>query len=105
DIHSFPTRRSSDLGIGDAPASTKNYEMQSKLKVYPNPTNGEIVTIESNLDTETTVEMFDLTGKKVMAPMILVEQSTINVAQYKTGMYILKFKSTKGEYSHKLMIK
>ncbi|RRA93261.1 M4 family metallopeptidase [Paenimyroides viscosum] len=93
------------VGIGDAPASTKNYEMQSKLKVYPNPTNGEIVTIESNLDTETTVEMFDLTGKKVMAPMILVEQSTINVAQYKTGMYILKFKSTKGEYSHKLMIK
>ncbi len=93
------------VGIGDAPASTKNYEMQSKLKVYPNPVTGNEVTIESSLEEATTVEMFDLTGKKVLAPMIVEGHSTINVSAYKTGMYILKFKSTKGEYSHKLMIK
>ena len=93
------------VGIGDAPASTKNYEMQLKLKVYPNPTTGDEVTIESELDAATTVEMFDLTGKKVLAPTLLQNRTTLNVATYKTGMYILKFKSNKGEYSHKLMIK
>jgi len=93
------------VGIGDAPASTKNYEMQSKLKVYPNPTTGNEVTIESELDAVTTVEMFDLAGRKVLAPTLLQNRTTINVAGYKTGMYILKFKSNQGEYSHKLMIK
>lgn len=93
------------VGIGDAPASTKNYEMQLKLKVYPNPTTGDEVTIESELDAVTTVEMFDLTGKKVLAPTLLQNRTTLNVATYKTGMYILKFKSNQGEYSHKLMIK
>lgn len=93
------------VGIGDAPAATKNYEMQSKLRVYPNPTTGDEVTIESNLNEATTVEMFDLTGKKVLAPTLLQNRTTINVAGYKTGMYILKFKSNQGEYSHKLMIK
>ncbi|MEG0917471.1 MAG: M4 family metallopeptidase [Myroides sp.] len=93
------------VGIGDAPASTKNYEMQSKLKVYPNPTTGNEVTIESELDAATPVEMFDLAGRKVLAPTLLQNRTTINVAGYKTGMYILKFKSNQGEYSHKLMIK
>lgn len=93
------------VGIGDAPASTKNYEMQSKLKVYPNPVTSDYVTIESTLDSVTTVEMFDLTGKKVLAPTLLQNQTTINVSGYQTGMYILKFKSSLGEYSHKLMIK
>ena len=93
------------VGIGDAPASTKNYEMQLKLKVYPNPATGDEVTIESELNEATTVEMFDLTGKKVLAPTLLQNRTTLNVATYNTGMYILKFKSAKGEYSHKLMIK
>ncbi|KAA5534228.1 M4 family metallopeptidase [Paenimyroides baculatum] len=93
------------VGIGDAPASTKNYEMQSKLKVYPNPTTGNEVTIESELDAATAVEMYDLAGRKVLAPTLLQNRTTINVAGYKTGMYILKFKSNQGEYSHKLMIK
>lgn len=93
------------VGIGDAPASTKNYEMQLKLKVYPNPTTGAEVTIESELDTTTTVEMFDLTEKKVLTPTLLQNKTTINVAAYKTGMYILKFKSSQREYSYKLMIK
>lgn len=93
------------VGIGNAPASTKNYEMQSKLNVYPNPTTGDEVTIESKLDGVTTVEMFDLTGKKVLAATTLEDRTTINIAAYKTGMYILKFKSGLGEYSHKLMIK
>ncbi len=93
------------VGIGDAPASTTNYEMQSKLKVYPNPTTGDEVTIESNLTGDVTVEIFDLSGKKVLAPTMLQNQTTINVSAYKTGIYLLKFKSNEGEYSHKLMIK
>lgn len=93
------------VGIGNAPASNQNVEMETKLNVYPNPATGDEVTIESSLEEATTVEMYDLSGKQVMAPRTLEYRTTLNVANFATGMYILKFKSNLGQYSHKLMIK
>lgn len=93
------------VGLGEQTASTQNVEMESKLTVYPNPATGDEVFIDSALEDATTVEMFDLSGKKVMNTLNLDYKTTINVANYASGMYILKFKSNLGEYSHKLMIK
>lgn len=93
------------VGIGNAPADVKNREMQSKLNVYPNPAAGEEVFIDSQLEGNATVEMFDLTGKQIMAPKSVEAKTRLNVGQLATGMYLLKFKSALGEYSHKLMVK
>lgn len=93
------------VGLGEQTASTQNVEMESKLTVYPNPATGDEVYIDSALEDATTVEMYDLSGKKVMSALNLDYKTTINVANYASGMYILKFKSNLGEYSHKLMIK
>ena len=93
------------VGVVNVPASTKNFEFKSKLNIYPNPVSGNEVFIDSSLEEATTVEMFDMTGKQVLAPKTLDYKTTINVSAYKTGMYILKFKSNSGEYAHKLMIK
>lgn len=93
------------VGIGTQTASNQNIEMETKLNVYPNPATGDEVTIESSLEEATTVEMYDLSGKQVMAPRTLEYRTTLNVANFATGMYILKFKSNLGQYSHKLMIK
>lgn len=93
------------VGIGNAPASTKNFDMLAKLNIYPNPVTGAEVTIESGLTGHVTVEMFDITGKKVLAPTLVESNTKLNLATYKSGMYILKFKSNEGEYSHKLFIK
>lgn len=93
------------VGIGNAPASNQNIEMKTKLNVYPNPVIGDEFTIDSNLEEQTTVEMFDLTGKQIISPRIIEGSIIINVQNYNSGIYILKFKSIKGEYSHKLIIK
>ena len=93
------------VGIGNAPAAVKNMEMQSKLNVYPNPAAGVEVFIDSDLEGKVTVEMFDLSGKQVMASKAVEGKTSLNVANLVTGMYILKFKSALGEYSHKLMVK
>ncbi|WLD25024.1 M4 family metallopeptidase [Flavobacterium dauae] len=93
------------VGIGNGAASTKNYEMEAKLKVYPNPVTGDEVTIESDLPETTTVEMFDMTGKQILAPKQMENRTILNTSSYKAGVYILKFKSTLGEYSHKLIVK
>ena len=93
------------VGIGNAPAAVKNMEMLSKLNVYPNPVAGNEVFIDSELEGHATVEMFDLSGKQIMAPKTVETRTSLNVAQLAAGMYILKFKSASGEYSHKLMVK
>jgi len=93
------------VGIGNAPAAVKNMEMQAKLKVYPNPATGDEVFIDSELKGNVTVEMFDLSGKQIIAPKTVEGKTTLNVAKLATGMYVLKFKSAVGEYSHKLMVK
>ena len=93
------------VGIGNAPASNQNVEMKTKLNIYPNPVIGDEFTIDSNSEEQTTVEMFDLTGKQIISPRIIEGSIIINVQNYNSGIYILKFKSNKGEYSHKLIIK
>ena len=93
------------VGIGTAPASNQNIEMKTSLTVYPNPVAGNEVTIESNLDEEVFVEMFDMQGKKVMNSVNMMNKTMLNVSSYSKGIYLLKFKSASGEYTHKLMIK
>lgn len=93
------------VGIGNAPASTTNFEMKSKINVYPNPVLGDEVTIESNLEEMTSVSIYDLQGKLIMSPMNIQEKSTINVATFASGVYLLKFKTSSGEYTHKLVVK
>lgn len=93
------------VGIGNAPAATQNLEMQGKLNIYPNPAAGDVVTIDSSLNEKTTFELFDLTGKQIMPAKNLEYSTTLNISTLATGMYILKFKSKLGEYSHKLMVK
>lgn len=93
------------VGVANIPASTKSFDFKSKLNIYPNPVSGNEVFIDNYLTEATTVEIFDITGKRVSAIIPLEFKTVINVSAYKTGMYIMKFKSNSGEYSHKLMIK
>src|SRR5690606_35862761 len=93
------------VGIGNGLASTENHEMQTKLNIYANTLIRNKIFIDSRLEEATTVEMFDMTRKQILAPKTLDYKTTIYVSACKTGIYILKFKSISGEYAHKLMIK
>lgn len=93
------------VGIGKSLASNQNIEMKTKLLVYPNPVSGDEVTIESSLDETIAVEMYDMQGKMVMKSINMTNKTTLNVASYTAGIYLLKFKSASGAYTHKLIIK
>ncbi len=93
------------VGIGAKAASTPAFEMQTKLKVYPNPVENDLLTIESEIEGNVTVEVFDLTGKSILKPITLQNKTVINTASLKAGMYMLKFNSNLGSYTQKLIIK
>ena len=81
----------STLGIDD-------FEQGSSLKLYPNPSNS-ILNIEFNSAvTEGAIEIFDILGKQVFKQSITSDNLTqIDVADWKTGLYIVKISSESGE--------
>ena len=71
------------------------------LNIYPNPAT-DIVTISSNNNGVKSVQLFDLTGKKVMS---VETENTINVSGLTKGMYIIKITEAGKSATSKLIIK
>ena len=71
---------------------TQNNEIAG-LKVYPNPVSNGVLNVESNLNNEKTISIFDVLGKEVIRTTTL--NSTINIANLNSGIYIVKI--TEGE--------
>ncbi|WP_298518336.1 T9SS type A sorting domain-containing protein [uncultured Kordia sp.] len=65
---------------------------QNSFSIYPNPTNGDIVTIDTKNNVEiTAVKVFDLTGKQVLQQTNVSNE--INVQGLQQGVYILQIES------------
>ncbi len=79
---------------------------KSSLKIYPNPTNGEI-TIHSPDFTYNKLDVINLTGKKVTEQVF--DQSANETAQYNfnlnSGIYILNLYKGNQKISKKLVVK
>lgn len=75
-----------------------DYNLEN-ISIYPNPVN-DILTIELAEGLE-KVEVYSLHGQKLLKST----ESTINVAQFSTGMYLLKVLSTSGNIGFKRFIK
>ena len=73
------------------------------LKVYPNPVSNGVLHIESNLNTERTVNLFDVLGKQVLNTT--TSNNTINIAALNSGVYILKITEGGKTDTRKLVIK
>lgn len=84
-----------DLGAFEFNSSLSNgdFDMQKEdLKLYPNPTSN-ILIIDSNNQQIETIEIYDMLGKQILK----TNQSDINVSNLKSGIYLLKAKTTLGE--------
>lgn len=91
------------VGIGSAAASIDQNEFKTRLIVYPNPTNGTF-SIDSQLDSTTTVQVYDLLGKQVSQIINLDKGSnSINIDYLSNGVYQLVFKSEGVTHSQKLI--
>ncbi|WP_298518337.1 T9SS type A sorting domain-containing protein [uncultured Kordia sp.] len=81
--------------------STEDVELNS-FQIYPNPTNGDIVTIDTKNNVEiTAVKVFDLTGKQVLQQTNVSNE--INVQSLQQGMYILQLETENQTITKKLI--
>ena len=72
------------------------------LKVYPNPVSNGVLHIESNLNTERTISLFDVLGKEVMKTT--TSNTTLNIANLNSGIYIVKILENGKTATKKLVV-
>lgn len=72
------------------------------LKVYPNPVTRGYFFVETELNAEKTVAIYDLLGKQVVNTT--TSSSEINVANLNSGLYIVKITENGATATKKLII-
>jgi len=78
-------------------------ELQNDIKIYPNPTTGEL-TIRSYELGITNIEIFDTYGKKQShASRVTSNENIINIAHLPAGVYFVKVYSEKGVFIEKII--
>ena len=71
----------------DTGLSTTNNE-KLDMRIYPNPVNENFVTIISPVEGLKEIEVYSVTGRKVMNTS--THKSTLNLSSFNTGFYMIK---------------
>jgi hypothetical protein len=96
------------ISIGDAevvPSSKEELNIEG-FKVYPNPSS-DVLNIKFNANSETFVNLMDLTGKIVASQNAQVGAVTtaFQIADLNAGIYFVNVKSANGSATQKVVIK
>jgi hypothetical protein len=94
----FIIRKLADIAL----LSTQTNEIAG-LKVYPNPVSNGVLHIESNLNTERTISLYNVLGKEVLNTT--TSNNTINIATLNSGVYIVKITEGGKTDTRKLVVK
>jgi len=73
------------------------------MTIYPNPSNGSYVTIQSPVNGVKYVEVFDITGKRLINTSL--STNTFDVSSISTGMYLVKVTIEGQSKTSKLIIR
>ncbi|MBN8669058.1 MAG: T9SS type A sorting domain-containing protein [Chitinophagales bacterium] len=66
------------------------------IGLYPNPATSTLNITMSNTLANSTLKVYDMTGKEVLSQHISSKTTTINIATLPAGNYILKITNTQG---------
>lgn len=80
-------------------SNVKDISKNSKLKICPNPTTG--VVIIQNLDSQSSVKIYNLSGSIVKSFEYVTEQ--VNIEELPNGLYIFDIRNTKINERHKII--
>ena len=94
------------VGIGDNNLSNNELQLEGKLSIYPNPVKDGVFTIDSQLDNDATYELFDVSGKQIIATKALdYGTNQVQVDGLQSGVYVIKINSGGASASKKVIIK
>ncbi|SRR5690606_1232887 len=95
-----PAPRNSQSPINICANSTKQNNIDG-LNIFPNPVD-EVLNITSDSTADKNVQLFDLTGKKVLD---VTTVSQVNVSTLKAGVYVAKITEAGKTATRKIVVK
>lgn len=84
---------------------SSNDNVLGSLKVYPNPTKGIVnIDLAGSVTGETTYELFDIQGRKVISKISSNSVETLNVENLSDGIYMLSIENGGAKTTKKVVI-
>ena len=77
--------------------------MMLDMRIYPNPSNGSYVTIQTPVNGVKYIEVFDITGKRLINTTLSAD--TLDVSSMSAGMYLVKVTVEGQSKTSKLIIR
>jgi len=97
----YELNTTSDIGNFNGTLSVSNNNLLDTFKMYPNPTNGNFVNIETVSDTE--VIIYNALGKVVKTTRITSDKNSIDISKLSKGVYFVKLEANKKSMTQKLI--
>jgi hypothetical protein len=79
-----------------------NFELNSKIKIYPNPATNKVTIDFQDLDN-TNVEVSDSNGRVLFTQKLNNNSNTINIDNLSSGIYFFKVNSNQGIKTSKVV--
>ena len=67
--------------------SNNDYQLEG-LKIYPNPVNGDFVTIKSPIAGDKFINIYDVNGRKVLSTNLVGDM--LNISSLSSGFYMIE---------------
>jgi hypothetical protein len=75
----------------------------NRFAVYPNPFKGEITLDFKGLTSQTTVTVFDYSGRKLVEKEISNASQKLDLGFLSNGVYMLQFRNTEGVFTKRIV--
>jgi len=76
--------------------NTRESKLTNAFTISPNPGRDKLNLKLSKLNNNTTIEVFDVLGKKIYADKINTITKTVNVSQWNNGVYLVRLTTDAG---------
>lgn len=99
----FTSSNTQTFTINTSVSGVEQTEMNSSIKVYPNPVGNELV-IESAKNERTNFEIINSIGQ-VIYKGILFDKISVQIGSFNSGIYVIKLGNEKTAYEFKKILK
>lgn len=83
--------------------NTHECEDLSEIQLYPNPTNALVFLSLKEIDDESGISIFDISGQFISKKQIKSTETSINLRSLSPGIYFLKICTKKGTITKKII--
>ena len=83
--------------------NTQKVDLSTYVNIYPNPTT-DYLTISAKAVTIESVEIYDLTGRRVLSEFSWNNSNQLDISELNEGFYIVHIKTNLGIWNEKIMV-